>query len=308
MRPPATISAPMIATFQMTGRGVGEEELPVAVQDAQAPGREHEQPGAREENPHEADGQLALLALESRRDGVDQHRRGQHADEDEHRHPQRERRPDRPGDPAGLLPVVAGEQRRVHRNEGRRERAFAEEVLEEVRNPEGRGEGVRGVRGGQEVRQHARADQADDPAEQNSRGDHRRRALGWGGLGAQGPAGGGRVDARGGFQQALEELVLLLEALHRAGEIVHLRLEQLDLLGQLPETGRRLLGPSSRRARARPIGESMTMPTTGIISATSRTSRTIHMGGVYAGSKALSRAPAYHARIASCSSARSGGP
>jgi hypothetical protein len=47
------------------------------------------------------------------------------------------------------------------------------------------------------VRQHPGPDQADDPAEQNAGGNHRRGALGSGGLGAQGPAGGGKVERDG---------------------------------------------------------------------------------------------------------------
>ena len=61
------------------GRGVGEEEAPVAVEHAEAPRREHEQPRAGEEDAHEPFGQLALLALEAERDGVDEERRGEHA-------------------------------------------------------------------------------------------------------------------------------------------------------------------------------------------------------------------------------------
>ena len=47
------------------GRHVGQEELVMAVQDAQAPGGEHEEPDPREQDAHDADGELADLALES---------------------------------------------------------------------------------------------------------------------------------------------------------------------------------------------------------------------------------------------------
>ena len=58
-------------------RGVGEEEAMVAVEHAQTPGRQHQQPRAGEENANQANRQLTRLALETRRDRVDDIRRGQ---------------------------------------------------------------------------------------------------------------------------------------------------------------------------------------------------------------------------------------
>jgi len=85
-------------------------------------------------------------------------------------------------------------------------------------------------------------------------------------------------------------------------------LKSLTFFARSPMAGGICSGPSSRRASARPIGESITMPMIGIISATSSTSRTIHMSGVYAGSKALSRAAPYQASTVSYNCPTSDGP
>ena len=72
------------------------------------------------------------------------------------------------------------------------------------------------------------------------------------------------------FKQTLKKLVLLLKLLDRTVEIINLPLEQLNPLGQVRHAGGICCGPSTRRASARPIGESMRIPMMGIISATSR--------------------------------------
>ena len=45
---------------------VGEEEPPVAVEDAEAPRRQHQQADAREHDPEQGDGQVEALAAEAR--------------------------------------------------------------------------------------------------------------------------------------------------------------------------------------------------------------------------------------------------
>ena len=79
-------------------------------------------------------------------DGVDQVRRGQHAEQHQHRRGQRQNRGDRAGHAARFLLVALGQQARVDRNERRREHALAEQVLQKVGNAEGRVEGVGGIR------------------------------------------------------------------------------------------------------------------------------------------------------------------
>jgi hypothetical protein len=98
--------------------------------------------------------------------------RRDHADEDEDRDDERQQRGDGAGDAVGLLALAAGQQRGVHRDEGRRERPFAEEVLQNIRDAERRGERVGGIVAQTEVvREDALADEAGQPAEEDSGGN-----------------------------------------------------------------------------------------------------------------------------------------
>jgi hypothetical protein len=101
----------------------------MAVEHPEAPRREHEQPRAGEEDAHKPLGQRALLPLEAHRDAVDEQRRGEHADEHQHRDDEREQGEDGPGDAVGLLLVVLRKQARVDGDKGGRERALAKDVL-----------------------------------------------------------------------------------------------------------------------------------------------------------------------------------
>ena len=78
---------------------------------------------------------------------------------------QRQQRRDGAGDAVGLAALAAREQRGVDRNERRRQRALAEQVLQEVGNPErGRERVGRVVAQAEVVREDALPDQAGDPA------------------------------------------------------------------------------------------------------------------------------------------------
>ena len=82
---------------------------------------------------------------------------------------EREQRAHRAGDPHSLLALLAREQRGVDRNERRRQRAFAEQVLQEVRDAERRHERVGGVRLQAEVmRENALADETGEPAAEDA--------------------------------------------------------------------------------------------------------------------------------------------
>ena len=81
-------------------------------------------------------------------------------------------------------------------------------------------------------------DQAEDPAQEDTRGDHCRGPGSPAALAVRDGCGGGGVSAlRGVLEQSLEEGVLILQGLYTAHEIVDLRLQQLDLLGQLGQRG-----------------------------------------------------------------------
>ncbi len=141
------------------------------VQHAETPRRQHEQPGAGKQNPHEPGRQLALRALESGRQHVDHPRRREDAGQRQHRDGQREQREDRPRGLRGFLGAAARAQARIDGNERSRERALSEEVLQQVGNAERRVERVGGVGlQAEEIRERADAQQPDDPAAENSRG------------------------------------------------------------------------------------------------------------------------------------------
>ena len=57
----------------------------MAVEDAEAPRREHQKAGARKQDSDDRDRQLPLLALEPWRDERDEQRRGEDAEQHENR-------------------------------------------------------------------------------------------------------------------------------------------------------------------------------------------------------------------------------
>ena len=147
----------------------------MTVQDPEAPGRQHEQPGSREEYSHQGDRELALGPRESRRDEVDQQRRGEHAAEDQDTHDEPEEPSDGAGHPTGLVTASLGEEAGVDGNEGGGKRPFAKQVLKEVRNPEGGGVGVGRVGDAQVVGEDPLTDQARDAAEEDAGADQEGR-------------------------------------------------------------------------------------------------------------------------------------
>ncbi len=74
----------------------------MAVQHAEAPRGQHEQPGAGKQDADELDRQLALLAVNPGAISRDEQRRGQHADEHEHRDDERSSDATRAGHAVGL--------------------------------------------------------------------------------------------------------------------------------------------------------------------------------------------------------------
>ena len=158
--------------------GVGEEELAVAVQNAQAPGRERQQPGAGKENLNDADGQFPLAALKPRSDGVDQERRGQHAKQNQNRRGERQNGADRARHAACFLLVALRQQAAVNRNERRREDPLSKQVLQKVGDAERGAEGVGHIRKSEIVGEHALPHEAHQAAEQNAGAHQERMAAG----------------------------------------------------------------------------------------------------------------------------------
>ena len=118
----------------------------MAVQDAEAPRGHHQQARAGKEDAHERDGQLALRAVEAGGDDVDQQRRREHAEQHQHRGEQRQDREDGARHAARFFLFFARQQTGVNGNEGGREDAFAEQVLQEIGDAQRRAKGVGGRR------------------------------------------------------------------------------------------------------------------------------------------------------------------
>ncbi len=141
------------------------------VQHAETPRRQHEQPGAGKQNPHEPVVSSRFAPSNPGASTSITHGAASDAGERQHRDGQREQREDRPRDLRGFLGAAARAQARIDGNERSRERALSEEVLQQVGNAERRVERVGGVGlQAEEVRERADAQQPDDPAAENSRG------------------------------------------------------------------------------------------------------------------------------------------
>ncbi len=145
----------------------------MAVQDAQAPGREDQGAGRGEEDPDQADGEEVVRAGEPGGDHLHEKRRGEHAQ----RHQRRGRGGEQPGGCAGhavgLLLLAAGQQVGVDGDERAREHALAEQVLQEV------GDAQRGVEdagdrpAAQVVGEDPLADEAAHPRQEDAGRDQR---------------------------------------------------------------------------------------------------------------------------------------
>ena len=147
----------------------------MAVENPEAPGGKHQEAGSREQDPHQPGYHLPLGAVETHRDdrgncGSEGHSQG---NQDRDRHPEESRH--RARYLPGFLPALLGVEPGVHRNERGAQHPFAEQILEEIGNPEGRGERIRRIGETQVVGQDALPDETGDPAEQNPGGNQRCR-------------------------------------------------------------------------------------------------------------------------------------
>ena len=267
----------------------------MAVEDAEAPRGEHEQAGTRETGSGPAGSvDLALLAGEAGRDDRDEPGREQHAG-------QHERRATTSASSAATAPATrrasasspAGAQPGVDRDERGGEHAFAEQVLQEIGDPERRVERVGRVGGAEVVREDSVANQPDEPAEEDARGHHHRRSGASGAAAAvrTGAAAGGWSGDEGSASRRWRKAFSSWSVCSRAIEVVHLGLEQLDPFGQrghVRRRRRRALEPPGQRPADRRIHHDR--PGSGIRSATSRKSAMTDMGRVYAGCDGASRA------------------
>src|SRR4029453_16042746 len=107
----------------------------VTVQNPEAPRREDEQTRPWKQHANELDGQLALLAAESRSNQGNHQRRRRDADENKNGDYQREERRHRPGYSIRIPLTGTREEPGIDRDERRRQRSFSEQVLKKIRNP-----------------------------------------------------------------------------------------------------------------------------------------------------------------------------
>jgi len=174
-------------------RGVRDEKFVMTVQHAEKPRRHHEQSRAGKQDAHDLNRQVALVALEARRDHVDQIRGHHHADRHQHRYAESQNRADAPGDHVGGFIVALAKQFSVNRDERRGQYALAEQVLQNVRDAKPRLERVCGGRVAEEMREDAVPDETGNPAEQHARGDRAGLARA---RSARARRAGARLDAR----------------------------------------------------------------------------------------------------------------
>jgi hypothetical protein len=118
----------------------------VAVENAETPGREHQQAHSGEQDAHDLNRQRSRLPFEAGGDDVDEPRRRENAKEYDDGNDEAQEREDGARHPPCSLPVATRQEPGVHRNERRGEHTFPEEVLQQVGNAEARAEGIRGVR------------------------------------------------------------------------------------------------------------------------------------------------------------------
>lgn len=102
---------------------------------AERPRRQDEDARHREEDPHELRGERPLVPMKSRRDEAGEGR-GEQRSEDAQRHDEHEQCPEGGAREPSRPRVAVEPELRVDRDEGRAERALAEEVLRDVSDPE----------------------------------------------------------------------------------------------------------------------------------------------------------------------------
>ena len=155
------------------GRHVRQEESSVAVQHAQAPRREHQQPHTRKHDAHERRGERASRRREARREQCHQLRGPDDADQHQRRRQQRQQREHRTGNAHRFRVAPFGAQARVHRDERRGQRAFTEEVLQQVRDAQRGTQCAASHRSPEHMRDHGVARKTEHATDQDPCRDQR---------------------------------------------------------------------------------------------------------------------------------------
>lgn len=125
--------------------GVGEEEFAVAVEDTEAPGGGDEKSGTGKKDADKKNGEFAFLAVKAGSDGIDEPGSGENPKHNEDRGAESDKSRNGAGSFAGFFFVLAREKVGIDGDEGGRKDAFAEKVLQEIRDAEGGFENVGSV-------------------------------------------------------------------------------------------------------------------------------------------------------------------
>ena len=124
------------------GRHVGQEKLVVRVENGQTPGREHEQTHARKQDADQLDGEPEFFtSVEHAREAHDRRREGD-AEQDDDRRDHDEQAQNGAGHAVGVLLLRLLQQPGVDGYQRRRQHAFAQQVLQKIRNAQ---RGVEGI-------------------------------------------------------------------------------------------------------------------------------------------------------------------
>ncbi len=167
-------------------REIRQKELAVTVAHAQRPGREHQRRGHRKDPAHRGHRQLVAVDAGLSQDdelAVAQEAGGQESDDrprEEHAECRRssgdghQERKDRTRESPGLVALAGGQQPRIDRDERRRERLLAEQVLQQVGQSQRGAEDVGMRTDAEEGPQGAGPEQARQPAAEDAGGDRKR--------------------------------------------------------------------------------------------------------------------------------------
>jgi len=164
-------------------RHVGHQEAAMAVEHPERPRRQHQEPGHREDDPHRPHGQREAVDVhlprrhpgrvveEAGRQHRDDQRRQQHPEQHQDADRRHQQPEDGAGETAGVVAPSLRQQPRVDRDERRRQRLLAEQVLKHVGSPQGVAEDVGERADAEELGDRPLPHQAEDLAQQDAEGN-----------------------------------------------------------------------------------------------------------------------------------------
>ena len=152
------------------GGSVGKQKLAMAVENSQAPCRQHQHRRAGKQNLHQPDGEYPFVAMEPRRNEIDEPWRGKDTHDHQQCGDEKQERKDCLGELRGFFMTLLRIEPGIHGDEGRRKHAFAKEILQKIRDAKRGAKCVCGIGVAEVVRKDAIADQPHQTAKQNTGG------------------------------------------------------------------------------------------------------------------------------------------